>query len=88
MKLDDLLNKEIVNISDGKRMGIFYDVDMIINPKNGKIKSFLIPESRSGFGFFSDRTMIEIPWDKIKKIGDDMIIVELVPLETDDLTIM
>ncbi len=78
MRLSKLGGKEIVNLNDGGRLGIIADSDLIIDEKNGKILALLVPDNRGQFKLFtSDRDEIEIPWESIKKIGNDMIIIEL-----------
>lgn len=77
MKFSELGGKEIVNLSDGCRLGMVAESDLLIDEKTGKIKALLVPDIKSGFSIFSDKDFIEIPWEAVKKIGNDMIIIEL-----------
>lgn len=77
MRLSRLGGKEIVNLNDGGRLGIIADSDLVIDEKTGKILSLLVPDRRSQFKFFGDKYEVEIPWNAIKKIGNDMIIIEI-----------
>ena len=77
MRLSKLGGKELVNLNDGERLGILGDSDIVIDDKTGKIISLLIPDKKIQFKFFGDREEIEIPWSCIRKIGNDMIIIEL-----------
>lgn len=77
MKFSELSGKEIVNLNDGCRLGILAESDLLIDKKTGKIKALLVPDMKSHFSFFSDKDFIEIPWECVKKIGNDMIIIEL-----------
>lgn len=79
MRLSELGGKEIVNLNDGGRLGIIADSDLIIDDKSGKILALLVPDRRNQLRIFStsDRNGIEIPWSAIRKIGNDMIIIEL-----------
>lgn len=77
MRLNDLGNKEIINICDGVRLGVLADSDLLIDEKTGKIKALLVPDSRSPFSLFNDKNFMEIPWTAVKKVGSDMIIIEL-----------
>ena len=70
MRLSDLQLKEIVNISNGKRIGII--VDAIVDNK-GNIKT-LILEEKKGRRFSHDES--EISWSQIVKIGDDIILID------------
>lgn len=70
MRLSDLQHKEIVNITDGKRIGII--IDVILN-NDGKINS-LVLEDRRGRRF--SREEYTIMWQQIVKIGDDIILID------------
>lgn len=77
MRLNELGGKEIVNLNDGGRLGIIADSDIVFDESTGKIISLLIPDRRIQFKFFGEKEEIDIPWECIRKIGNDMIIVEL-----------
>ncbi len=76
MRFSAISGKEIVNLNDGSRLGIIGDSDLLIDEKTGKIMALLIPEERGFFSFLSSSALMEIPWQAIKKIGSDMIIIE------------
>ena len=74
MKLSDLQEKDIVNINDGRKIGKIIDaeVDMM-----GKI-NYLVVDDRKGIKtLFSSNGDINITFDKIKRIGTDVILVDL-----------
>ncbi|WP_236911926.1 YlmC/YmxH family sporulation protein [Clostridium sp. Cult1] len=75
--LSELGGKEIINLNNGQRLGIIADSDIIVDKKTGKIITLLVPERKLQLRLFGENTEIEIPWDTIRKIGNDMIIVEL-----------
>jgi len=77
MLLSELGGKEIVNLNNGERLGVIADSDIIVDEKTGKIISLLIPERRFQLKLFGNNQEIEIPWDSIRKIGQDMIIIEV-----------
>ncbi len=77
MMFSELHQKEIINLNNGERLGIIADADILVNEKTGQILAFLIPERKLQFKLFSESEDIEIPWNSIRKIGNDMIIVEL-----------
>ena len=70
MRLSELQQKEIVNIYNGKRIGVI--VDVIVDEK-GFLKT-LILEERRGRKFTHDE--YDISWSQIVKIGDDIILVD------------
>ncbi|MDR1773434.1 MAG: YlmC/YmxH family sporulation protein [Clostridioides sp.] len=75
MILSEIAGKEIVNLVTGERLGEIGDCDMILDEETGSVLSLLIPQER---GFFrrKDGNFIEVPWKNIRKIGNDMIIIE------------
>lgn len=78
MRLSELGEKEVVNLNTGGRLGILADSDLIIEEETGKIISLIAPDRRLSLRLLGiDKNGIEVPWDAIRKIGYDMIIVEL-----------
>lgn len=78
MRLSELGEKEVVNLNSGGRLGVLADSDLIIDEDSGKIISLLVPDRRFTLKLFGvEKNSMDIPWDSIRKIGYDMIIVEL-----------
>jgi len=75
MKTSDLRQREVINIVDGKRLGFVTDLD--IDLEKGIIKSIIIPGHNKIFSIFSKTGDYVIPWEQIKTIGSDVILVEL-----------
>jgi len=81
MLLSDLGGKEIINLFDGAKLGLVGDADLAIGP-NGAIEAIIL-NSRSGFGGFfggfadRERDILVIPWQTVKKVGAEVIIVDL-----------
>lgn len=71
----DFRKKEVINIKDGKRLGFVQDVtaDLI----TGTITSIIVPGEMKTFNIFATNTDITIPWENIKVIGDEIILVEI-----------
>lgn len=76
MRFKDISGKEIVNINEGTRLGVLGQTDLEINEQTGKIEAFIIP-SYKWFGLKKEGEMTKIHWDSVKKIGEDMIMVEM-----------
>ena len=76
MNLSELAGKEIVNLVTGERLGVIGECDIIIDESTRKILALSIPRERGFFGIRKDRGDLEIPWRNVKKIGNDMIIIE------------
>lgn len=69
---NDLKSKEVINLNDGSKMG--HIVDMVIDPGFGKILGFVVPGEKR---FFKKADDIIIPLEKVRRIGDDVILVRL-----------
>ena len=73
---DKLKNKEVINISDGRSLGFVYDIEVDLD--KGVIDGIVIPGARGFMGLFSKKEGdIVIKWDKVKTVGDDVILVDL-----------
>lgn len=76
MLLSELQNKTLINIIDGKNIGNIVDVKM--DEATGNIISLIIEPTKRGFSFSSKGNAYEIKWENIKKIGEDVILVNLI----------
>ena len=72
MNLSDLQNKDIINVLDGKKIGSI--IDAKFNVSNGVIEKLILAPSKSLFSIKNNT--IEISFSKIKKIGEDVILIE------------
>ncbi|MCK9442906.1 MAG: YlmC/YmxH family sporulation protein [Tissierellaceae bacterium] len=81
MRLFELNNKEIVNLNNGGRLGLIADSDFLIDEDSGKILSLLVNQRKLGFRLLGlEGNETQIPWESIRKIGYDMIIIESEPI--------
>jgi len=76
VRLSDLIGKDIVNIQNGSRLGTVADSDLVIMAETGEIESIILP-SRSSVLSFWDKSNFTIPWSAVRKIGSEVIIVDL-----------
>lgn len=74
-RIADLRHKEVINISDGKRLGFVKDAEFSL--ETGKITALILPGRWSIFRLLGRIEEMVIPWRDIKKIGDDIILVDL-----------
>ena len=51
--------------------------DVTADLKTGVITSIIVPGNNKRFNIFSSDNEIIIPWEKIKTIGDEVILVEI-----------
>ncbi len=75
MRLSDLQHKDVINMLDGKLVGNIIDVS--INAFNGNMETLIVEKSKFFVSLFSNKNEIEIKWEQIEKIGEDVILVRI-----------
>lgn len=73
MRLSDLQRKDVINVNDGRKIGVIIDVNISIE---GNMTS-LVVDSGGFFSKFSSHNELEIAWSQVKKIGEDVILVSI-----------
>ena len=76
-RIADLQCKEVVNITDGCRLGYVSDVELDI--LTGKVVAIVVPGKCRFFGLFGRADDYVIPWHCIRRFGEDIILVEVIP---------
>ncbi len=71
----DFRQKEVVNINNGKILGFVIDIDAEFNA--GSIKNIIVAQTNGILKSLVGKNNITIPWEKIKLIGEDVILVEM-----------
>lgn len=74
MHLSELQLKEIINIANGRRIGVIIDV---IVGSDGVISKLIVEEKNGKKFLANNKEDKDILWDQIIKIGDDIILVDL-----------
>ncbi len=74
MRLSEFAGKRIINIYNGGILGTAGDSDLLVNPDTGVIKEIILPPARKLTG---NKKQISIPWDAVKKIGSEVIVVDV-----------
>lgn len=82
MKITEFQVKDVVNVSDGKRLGNISDFD--INLHNGRIERIVLSGNGKGLRFLGKDKELIIPWSNIVKIGKDVVLVRLPPLDMNE----
>ncbi|MBE6053202.1 MAG: YlmC/YmxH family sporulation protein [Clostridium sartagoforme] len=75
--LNALRTMEVIDIKTGSKIG--YIKDFVIDIKESKVVSILLPGMAKGW--FSKDEDIEIPWNKVKKAGIEVILVDSTDIE-------
>ncbi len=77
IKISDLRDLEIININDGRRLGPLKDIELDL--EKGAIQALILPNYTGGrvLGIFGRSDDLVVPWEKIKRIGVDVLLVDL-----------
>ena len=74
MRLVELRYKEIINVSNGHRLGFVGDVEF--DRDGGRVTALIVPGPCRFFGLFGREDDYVLPWDCIVRIGSDIILFE------------
>lgn len=72
-RLLDFRNKEVINVNNGTRLG--YVCDIGIDTTEAKLTYLVIYGRPRLFGLLGKEEDKVIPWENIKTVGDDTILV-------------
>lgn len=72
MRLSDLQSKNVISVENGKNIGTIIDASITLD---GKIDSLIIETSKGIFSLNREKDL-EIKWNEISKIGEDVILVK------------
>ncbi|MGI6361102.1 MAG: YlmC/YmxH family sporulation protein [Bacillota bacterium] len=76
MRLSEIAAKRIINIYDGAIIGSAGEADLVIDPLSGEVTELVMPPG--GFPFYgNNKRSFTIPWQAIKKIGAEVIVVDI-----------
>lgn len=79
VKMSELRCKEVICVEDGRRLGYVSDVQVKV--PEGCILALIVPGPCRVLGIAGRRDDYVIPWQCIRRIGPDIILVEVKPEE-------
>ena len=77
IRLTQLQCKEVICVSDGRRLGYIEDVEVEI--PCGHVRALVVPGPCRFFGIWGRKDDFVIPWECIRRIGPDIILVDIKP---------
>ena len=77
VRVTELHCKEVINVCDGYRFGFIGDV--MLELPEGKVIAIVVPGPCKFFGLFGRKVDFVIPWNCIRRIGSDIVLVEIEP---------
>lgn len=76
-RVTDMRCKEVINVKDGQRLGFISDVEVEI--PEGRVCAVVVPGPCRFFGLFGRKDDFVIPWRCIRRVGEDIVLVEMEP---------
>ena len=74
MTLSELRTKEVIDVQDGKRLGRVMDIEFCA--ESSRVTALVVPADTSFLqSLRGEKCGLVIPWDRICRIGDDVILV-------------
>ena len=73
-RIAELRWKEVIGLRDGSRFG--YVEDMEVDLESGQVRSLVVPGRRRLFGLLGREEDRYIPWNAVRRFGEDIILVE------------
>lgn len=70
----ELRYKEIINVTDGIRVG--YVGDVVMDLEDGKVNALVVPGRLRLFGLLGREPDTVFPWSAVRRFGADTILVE------------
>ena len=77
IKFTQLQCKEVICLSDGRRLGFITDVQVEV--PEGRIRAIVVPGPCRVLGVWGRHDDYVIPWDCIRRIGPDIVLVDTKP---------
>lgn len=73
-RIAELRYKEVISVADGSRFG--YVGDMEVDLDSGQVRALVVPGRRRFFGLLGREEDRYIPWNCVRRFGEDIILVE------------
>lgn len=75
MRIAEVRTKEVINMSNCRKLGRITDLE--VNLCTGCIEAIIVSEEIGFCNFFSNENCYLIPFECIKKVGDDLVFVDI-----------
>ena len=75
MRVTELHCKEVICISDGRRLGFVTDVEVEL--PSGNVLAIIVPGPCRFFGILGRNDDYVIPWHCIRRMGPDIVLVDI-----------
>ena len=73
-RVSELRYKEMINVTDGSRYGCVGDAEVEL--ETGQVRALVVPGRLRLFGLLGRTEDTVVPWEAVRCIGEDVILVE------------
>ena len=73
-RIAELRYKEVISVEDGSRFGFVGDREVDLD--SGQVRALVVPGRRRLFGLLGREEDRYIPWNAVRRFGEDIILVE------------
>ena len=73
-RIAELRYKEVISVEDGSRFGFVGDMEVDLD--SGQVRAQVVPGRRRLFGLLGREEDRYIPWNAVRRFGEDIILVE------------
>ena len=77
IRFSQLQCKEVICVTDGRRLG--YVTDIRLEVPEGNVTGIIVPGPCRFLGLFGRHDDYVIPWNCIRRIGPDIVLVDVKP---------
>ncbi|MGE5552287.1 MAG: YlmC/YmxH family sporulation protein [Bacteroidota bacterium] len=77
MRLNELVGREVINLTDATRLGVIKSAEALIDTELGRVEAILVPYSPHGGVWRGRQRMLAVPWRAVRRMGRDIVIVEV-----------
>ena len=78
-RFTELQCKEVICVSDGRRLGFITDVQITV--PEGQVAALVVPGPCKFLGLWGRQEDYVIPWHCVRRIGPDIVLVDVRPEE-------
>lgn len=76
-RIAELRCKEVISVADGSRFGFVGDMEVDLD--SGQVRALVVPGRLRLFGLLGREEDRYIPWETVRRFGEDIILVEDIP---------
>ena len=73
-RLSDMRYREVIHVSTGQRLG--YVSDAVVDHDTGRVTELIVPGRARFFGLFGREDDYILPWDSIRHMGRDILLID------------